>query len=140
MTGRHRLPRPGHPLIPRGAPAPPTPGVPVRRFAVPLCLSAALVLSAAPARAAEPVTPLAPTVTDECGMGSDRVSVPRVPGVRYLVDLDGETIELAPGDWAGIAFLAQGSTEGPDMDLPVVSATICSTCSWKTTTPQVERR
>lgn len=95
----------------------------MRRFGVPLCLSAALVLSAAPAHAAQAVTPLIPTVTDECGTGSDRVSVPQVPGVRYLVTLDGESIELAAGDWAGIAFLTEEFAD-LDEDPPRLSATI----------------
>ena len=79
----------------------------MRRPLMALCLTTALGLGAAPAALAAgtaPVTPLAPTVVDECGLGSDRVTIPQVEGVRYVVTISGETIELTPGDYAGVAF------------------------------------
>lgn len=103
----------------------------MRRTLTALCLSAALGLTALPAHAAEgPVTPLAPTVTDECGVASDRVGIPQVEGVRYLVDIDGMTVELTPGGYAGIAFMTEEdidevfASDDVDLSLPDARATI----------------
>lgn len=86
-----------------------------------LCLSAGLALIAPPALAANaPVTPLAPTVIDECGLGKDRVSIPDLPGVQYLVDIDGSALQLTPGAYAGVAFIPWDQVFDEDDDLPVL--------------------
>ena len=61
----------------------------MRRPLMALCLTAVVGLATAPAALAAPtpVTPLAPTVIDECGVGGDRVVIPQVDGVRYLAEV-----------------------------------------------------
>lgn len=90
----------------------------MRPYLTTLCLSAGLALMAPPASAASaPVTPLAPTVVDECGLGKDTVTIPEIDGIRYLVDLGGQTIELTPGAYAGIAFIPWEEVEDEEGDL-----------------------
>lgn len=90
----------------------------MRRSLTALCLSAGLVLVASPALAADtPVTPLAPTVVDECGLGQDRVKIPDVPGVQYLYEVGGIVVQLTPGDYAGVAFIPWDEVEDEDGDL-----------------------
>lgn len=87
----------------------------MRRVLTALCLSATLCLTALPAHAAGgPVTPTAPVVVDECGLGKDRVQIPDISGVQYLLELDGYTIELTPGDYAGVLFLPEDIYEDED--------------------------
>ena len=78
----------------------------MRRPLMALCLTAVVGVATAPAALAAPtpVTPLAPTVIDECGVGGDRVVIPQVDGVRYLAEVSGTTFELTPGSYAGVAF------------------------------------
>lgn len=111
----------------------------MRRTLSALALTTALCLTALPAQAAGtadvPVTPIAPVVVDECGVGGDSVTIPDIDGVRYLVEISGATIELTPGSYAGVAFWADdamteeeyddlvlGDTEG--WTLPDAAATI----------------
>lgn len=79
----------------------------MRRTLSALCLSTALGLATAlPAHAVDgPVTPTAPTVVDMCGLGQDRVTIPDITGVQYLVEIDGTVVQLTAGAYAGVAFL-----------------------------------
>lgn len=92
----------------------------MRRVLSALCLSTALGLTAAlPAHAADvTVTPTAPTVVDQCGLGQDRVTIPDVPGAQYLYETGGMVVELTPGEYAGLAFIPL--PEDGDGDLPVL--------------------
>ncbi|MDN5718348.1 MAG: hypothetical protein L0G89_14065 [Janibacter sp.] len=109
----------------------------MRRILSALCLSTALGLTAAlPAHAADaPVTPSAPTVVDECGLGQDRVTIPDIAGVQYLVEIDGTVVQLTAGDYAGVAFWPEDAMSEEELDelvfgdaqgvtLPDASATI----------------
>lgn len=92
----------------------------MRRPLMALCLTAVVGLATAPAALAAPtpVTPLAPTVIDECGVGGDRVVIPQVDGVRYLAEVSGTTFELTPGSYAGVAFWPEDAiTEAEVEDL-----------------------
>lgn len=100
-----------------------------------LCLSSALCFTALPAHAADgAVAPIAPTFVDECGVGRDTVTIPKVDGVRYFVDLTEATVELTPGHYAGVAFLDEDDFVDEELEdvvdnergwnLPDVSATI----------------
>lgn len=100
----------------------------MRRTFTALCLSSVLGLTALPAHAADaPVTPTAPVVVDECGLGKDRVKIPDVTGVQYLFEVEGQTIELTPGDYAGIFLLPEEAWDVEDdeqWDLPDATGTI----------------
>ncbi|KRE35820.1 hypothetical protein ASG73_14095 [Janibacter sp. Soil728] len=106
----------------------------MRRTLSALCLSTALGLATAlPTHAAgAPVTPTAPTVVDQCGLGQDRVTIPDITGVQYLVEIEGTVVQLTAGDYAGVAFLPWdeiADEEAPldeesDLTLPDARATI----------------
>lgn len=90
----------------------------MRRILSALCLSTALGLTAAlPAQAADgPVTPTAPVVVDECGVGQDSVTIPDIDGVRYFFDVGDAVVELTPGAYAGIAFLPDDALADDDLE------------------------